>query len=68
MLLDRVSASQVTTILRDGDYEIKKRNDQEERIFSFDKSNKFRSDIMNLMKLLTTKQAKQYVADELLNG
>ena len=32
-------------LLQNSDYEIKKKNNAEQRIFSYDKPNKFRSDI-----------------------
>jgi hypothetical protein len=39
------------------DYEIKKKNCEHERIFSYDKPNKFRSDVSNMIQVLTENKA-----------
>lgn len=46
----------MATVFADGDLEVKGRNNEETRIFSFDKPNKFRSDVGNVLTLVLTKQ------------
>jgi hypothetical protein len=53
MILSKLSVDQFSKLLVEAsDYEIKRRNYQQERIFSYDKPNKYRSDINNIIYCL----------------
>ena len=53
IILSRLTLEQFGKLLVEAsDYEIKRRNYQQERIFSYDKPNKYRSDITNVIYCL----------------
>ena len=53
MILKKITIKEFQIWLRQAtDYEIKRKNYQEERIFSYDKPNKYRSDITNFIYCL----------------
>lgn len=54
MILGGFDVSEIEKlILVNSDFKIKRKNHEEERIFSYDKPNKFRSDISSLFEVLT---------------
>lgn len=54
MILGGFEVSEIEKlILVNSDFKIKRKNHEEERIFSYDKPNKFRSDISSLFEVLT---------------
>ena len=53
MILERLSLDQFENWLKEAtDYEIKRKNYKQQRIFSYDKPNKYRSDITNFLYCL----------------
>ena len=54
-ILTRLSLKDISLLLStNSDFKIKRKNHEEERIFSYDKPNKFRSDISTLFEVLLT--------------
>jgi len=57
IILSKLTVGQFSKLLVEvSDYEIKRRNYQQERIFSYDKPNKYRSDITNIIYCLINNQ------------
>jgi hypothetical protein len=53
LILSKININQFQQLLLEvSDFEIKRRNYQQERIFSYDKPNKYRSDITNVLYCL----------------
>lgn len=66
LILQRLPREQISLVLRDGDLDTKLRNNEETRIFSFDKPNKFRSDVATIVSLLLNKLPTEEVREGFL--